>query len=332
MSISAADALEIASAVNSEAFVAAIALYCFDYSLTLAREVERIWKLGFSVPAVIFHCVRYSALVNILFVILDQTPWKGISDMSCSIIVHFEIALNMVLLVAAAVFSALRAYALSWQDARVLVVVLVLGLVHPAIVLGCGFSPSISPALYENWVLADLVVVVITVANTWSLRVQAARISFRSQIMDILMRDGAIYFSVLLVANLVGLALVRSFTLIQPMSTFIATLTAIMTSRFILDLHDAADVRAGETSLTSRAGGNALSATRLPDNLRDGSIAARRAGRISIVFGGTSLSTTTGGAGSEWRNGDDGETANRDGDGEARSDSLPESGEGPRCV
>ncbi|KAI0356045.1 hypothetical protein OH77DRAFT_1402140, partial [Trametes cingulata] len=91
------------------------ALYCFDYSLTLAREVERIWKLGFSVSAVIFYCVRYSALVNTIFVILDQTSWRGLSD--------------------TVLFSALRAYALSWQDVRLLIAVLVFGSIHPAIVL-----------------------------------------------------------------------------------------------------------------------------------------------------------------------------------------------------
>ncbi|OSC97811.1 hypothetical protein PYCCODRAFT_1105342 [Trametes coccinea BRFM310] len=58
------------------------------------------------------------------------------------------------------------------------------------------------------------------------------------------MRDGAIYFALLLIANSVALGLIKSFTLIQPMSTWIAILTSIMMSRFILDLHEAADPRA----------------------------------------------------------------------------------------
>lgn len=60
------------------------ALFSFDYSLTFTREVERIWKHGFSTPAVLFYLVRYPALMSVLFVILEETSWAGISDRVCS--------------------------------------------------------------------------------------------------------------------------------------------------------------------------------------------------------------------------------------------------------
>ncbi|KAL7277286.1 hypothetical protein ACG7TL_009142 [Trametes sanguinea] len=62
-------------------FLAATALFCFDYMLTFAREVRRIWKLRFTTSAMLFYCVRYSALFNTIFVVLEQTQWKGVSDM-----------------------------------------------------------------------------------------------------------------------------------------------------------------------------------------------------------------------------------------------------------
>lgn len=51
-----------------------------DYILTFTREVEHIWKREYSPSAVLFCLVRYSGLVNTLFVVLVETGWTGISD------------------------------------------------------------------------------------------------------------------------------------------------------------------------------------------------------------------------------------------------------------
>ncbi|KAI0356046.1 hypothetical protein OH77DRAFT_285190 [Trametes cingulata] len=69
------------------------------------------------------------------------------------------------------------------------------------------------------------------------------------------------------------------------MSTFIAILTATMTSRFILDLHEAADVRAGTTSASaSAASGTGPS----------GDTLSPRTGRASaLVFGGSLSANST---------------------------------------
>ncbi|KAI9065336.1 hypothetical protein FKP32DRAFT_1568312, partial [Trametes sanguinea] len=91
------------------------ALFCFDYILTFSREVQRIWKLRFTTSAMLFYCVRYSALFNTIFVVLEQTQWNGISDM--------------------VLFSALRAYALSGQNKSILAILLILGFLNPAITL-----------------------------------------------------------------------------------------------------------------------------------------------------------------------------------------------------
>lgn len=64
------------------------ALFSFDYSLTFTREVERIWKRGFSTPAVLFYLVRYPALISVIFVILEETSWAGISDQARAVFDH----------------------------------------------------------------------------------------------------------------------------------------------------------------------------------------------------------------------------------------------------
>ncbi|KAH9899287.1 hypothetical protein C8Q73DRAFT_313597 [Cubamyces lactineus] len=133
-------------------------------------------------------------------------------------------------------------------------------------------------------VLTDAIVLAITISKTRALRTEAAAISFVSTIADILARDGTLYFVVLLLANLVGLSLVKSFELIQPMSTWIAILTAIMTSRFILDLHEAADPRAGHDACADLRVGTLSTTMRFPGSA-PGSLHARRTPSISIVFG-----------------------------------------------
>ncbi|KAI0690425.1 hypothetical protein C8T65DRAFT_587904, partial [Cerioporus squamosus] len=91
------------------------ALFCYDYCLTFAQEVRHIWLLRLSVPSLLFFAVRYPALVNTVFIILDQTCWKGMTD--------------------TVLFSALRAYALCGRNPWTLALVLLLGLVNPAISL-----------------------------------------------------------------------------------------------------------------------------------------------------------------------------------------------------
>lgn len=56
------------------------ALFWFDYSLTFPREVERIWKRGFSTPVILFYLVRYTAMMSALIIILDLAGWRGRSD------------------------------------------------------------------------------------------------------------------------------------------------------------------------------------------------------------------------------------------------------------
>ncbi|KAI0654367.1 hypothetical protein C8Q70DRAFT_925911 [Cubamyces menziesii] len=89
------------------------ALFCYDYCLTLGREARLVWRRGFSTSAVLFYGVRYPALFSTIFVVMDLTNWKGMSDW--------------------VLFSALRVFALWDRNPWILACVLVLGMVNPAI-------------------------------------------------------------------------------------------------------------------------------------------------------------------------------------------------------
>ncbi|OSC97814.1 hypothetical protein PYCCODRAFT_1376413, partial [Trametes coccinea BRFM310] len=89
------------------------ALFCYDYCLTAGREVQLVWRRGFSTSTVLFFGVRYPAVFSTIFVVMDMTSWKGMSDW--------------------VMFSGLRVYALWDRNTWILVAVLLLGMVNPAI-------------------------------------------------------------------------------------------------------------------------------------------------------------------------------------------------------
>lgn len=57
-----------------------VAFVCYDYLLTSGREVQYIWRRGFSGPALLFYTLRYATLCNVLFAVTDLKPWANMSD------------------------------------------------------------------------------------------------------------------------------------------------------------------------------------------------------------------------------------------------------------
>ncbi|KAI0631153.1 hypothetical protein C8Q77DRAFT_1159851 [Trametes polyzona] len=328
-------------------YIAATALFCFDYFLTFGGEVELVWRRGFSTSAVLFYAVRYPALFSTVFVILDMTPFKGQSDWgyvvpkvstagetygpehhpphrgwwwvpTCNMTAIFTPTEEL------PVFSSLRVYALWDRNRWVPAAALLLGMANPAISIytfvlmkpvwftfptaGCGFDSSIPDVAYENFrswmigarlssVIADVLVLVATWTRTWPMRAEASRFKFTATFAAILMRNGTLYFVVLLLTNIVGLGLSRRIELIEPMSTWIAILTAILTSRFILDLHNAADTLgvAGESHPSGE-----LDTLAFRTGASHGHAGARRSVYGAVI---TSITATTD---SEWDDSEEG--------------------------
>ncbi|KAH9942042.1 hypothetical protein B0H21DRAFT_527497 [Amylocystis lapponica] len=57
-------------------------------------------------------------------------------------------------------------------------------------------------------------------------------------ISEVLLKDNVVYFGILLIINLVGLAVGHQFELVYSVTTWIAILTAILIPRFMLDLRE----------------------------------------------------------------------------------------------
>ncbi|KAI1794405.1 hypothetical protein LXA43DRAFT_1091925 [Ganoderma leucocontextum] len=256
-----ADAVSIADSlfVGNINYYAAAALIFYDYFLLLDREAMFIWRRAFSCLSLLLFAVRYPTLIAVVGDLFVLNRWQGQPNLRCvqpcAILLRSEIALSFVVTTACAVFSAFRAFALC--DC-ILVALLICGIVNPAITLcalgvaqrpslmtypsvTCTLDVTISAEVFENprhlirrVLLADVAVLVLT----W-IRVEASRINFNASVTATLLRNGTWYFFAVLLVNLVGLGFSRSLFLARPLTSWIATLTALLTERFMLDLLEA---------------------------------------------------------------------------------------------
>ncbi|KAM5543477.1 hypothetical protein V8D89_002728 [Ganoderma adspersum] len=222
--------------------VSGTTLLFYDYLITFPREIRQIWSRGHVGITLLYAGTRYSALAARLILILAQTSWKGqnylrsvgfwckslrIANLialatSCSVLLWSQGIAEVVVFLSIAVFSALRAYALSGKNRLVLAMTMLLGLGLPAahayeisratiqlntLSAGCDSSLSIPPALYPivafgargTTMGAELLVVAITLRATCRWYVSQA--SHTSRLDRILLRDSLLYFLALLLLN-----------------------------------------------------------------------------------------------------------------------------------
>ncbi|KAI0674489.1 hypothetical protein C8Q78DRAFT_989412 [Trametes maxima] len=187
------------------------ALICYDYLLTLSREMRHVWRRGRSNAVVLFCVVRYPALIGALAAILALAPWRGMSNeeyvqvlVSCGIktrtLARVDPAYQRI--PTKPVFSALRVHALSARNSWLFGLTLVLGLVNPMLtsltLAEMAISSSVDPHLrvcnYSNQmanvastrgviiarsssIIADVLVIVVTWARAWPMVREAASLS-----------------------------------------------------------------------------------------------------------------------------------------------------------
>ncbi|KAH9911715.1 uncharacterized protein B0H18DRAFT_935260 [Fomitopsis serialis] len=250
--------------------VSAQVLCCYDFLLTFTRDVRFMWKLKPSVGSVLFFALRYSAPFNTIAVVfgyLFQGSWQ--SQLSCTIMARLQMVGDVLILTCAAIFTALRIYALSGNSKWRLGFMLVLGLLNPVIstytfVLSTPYLAHITPQFQTcnintqvfgyRWMMAGrasaVVFDAIALLLTWlrikhmvgaSRRTDGSGMNRRSMsgmgnMSVVLMSDSATYFGFLTVINAAGIAFRR---FLEAASTWSAVMTSILLSRLILDLHQA---------------------------------------------------------------------------------------------
>ncbi|KAI0807997.1 hypothetical protein C8Q74DRAFT_1230487 [Fomes fomentarius] len=258
-----------------------VCVLAYEYAITLDREVELFWKERPTASAVIFFINRYLALAanTMGLPFSDPTTYKG-----CAAVNYTEGILVLIQYIPWGIFSALRAYALStgmfWQS-PLAILILLLSLV-PTVVNavdvghyiitadsdGCTITTNLSDNIEDDFTIicrvcllaSDLLVMAITWNATYRTRRVARALGHNTSLSGILFRDGAIYFIILGIMNVLHLSfsLASFFDLLaaggnhtSAIILFEEPATAILISRFLMDLQEANKVAIDQHSQVS---------------------------------------------------------------------------------
>ncbi|KAM5543397.1 hypothetical protein V8D89_002648 [Ganoderma adspersum] len=244
------------SLVQSDNFVIVTAsllaaLLIYDHLLTFDREVRYIWSRGLSGSSFLYYAIRYPSLVYVLLLVYFVGPWEGKTLQVCPAFASESKHKYLTAIVAPRLFSGLRAYALCERRRGVLVVIVLLALVNPLTlmieVVGtaalqiapfnvCKFQVTISARIAARacTIAADMSVLAITWIRTFPEKIGGARMKLRSGIAICMLEDAKTTTWVLIcLTHLIA---------ISP------RFTALLSCRFLLDLHEAAGAQFGRGS------------------------------------------------------------------------------------
>ncbi|KAI0664180.1 hypothetical protein C8Q70DRAFT_1049692 [Cubamyces menziesii] len=250
---------EVASTTTTDyCFASAPALLVYYYLTTLDEEFKHYSKRKFTLATLLYVTNRYIPLVYNVY----AAPWvPGSSQESSGISILMSLS---------PVFSALRTYALQ-RKLYWAAVVLILSLA-PMIVNGARYHwvaiykdqdfGCIESALIPLWfqrrhrsvpvlarvpvIIADIIVIYITWKTQYKLYGLGKDLPTPMRLTTVLLYDGTVYFVVLTVLDI----LLLIFEYLQTQN-FKVTLTTILVSEFLNDLHEAADKMSGSGSLSS---------------------------------------------------------------------------------
>jgi len=238
--------------------LAVAVLIFYEYLVTLPTEVEVIWtrKLANS-TSLLFIVNRYNTLVQSVVAVtslnLQITTTEG-----CQV---WAVLLNVPILiffVSWALFCALRAYSINNRNTHYAAIVLGLGLIPFGVNVYPVIVQIISSSLFEGqcnnrlplsvlWddifavasrvslILCDTMVLYATLSNTYALRRSNSLSQVKAPLLDLLIRNGTLYFGLALVLNCIQIALWSS-NRFEFFGALTIRASSIIISRFILQL------------------------------------------------------------------------------------------------
>ncbi|OCH88347.1 hypothetical protein OBBRIDRAFT_795312 [Obba rivulosa] len=252
--------------VESCCAVSICTLVFYDQVITFPRETELIWGRKYGIVTLLFHLNRWAtftwAIVNLadVFVPLSAVP----SCIGLDALVYVN---SLVLLILWAVFSAARAYAISGGNWWLASAVCSLSMVPAGTNAYGWFSPGwydivtlpmvgticqsgryISEAANLKFTIctrvaviaSDAIVLSITWSKTYAMKRHAYRHGINSPLATMLLRDGTLYFSLLLCLNIVNIAGWTTKSFVYATGLFNTPLSAVIMTRFLLNLRQSA--------------------------------------------------------------------------------------------
>ncbi|KAI0667152.1 hypothetical protein C8Q78DRAFT_982689, partial [Trametes maxima] len=237
---------------NCVNFVLATLIF-YEYLITFEDEFRLIWRGKLTGASVIFVLNRYIMVVQNAITMASIVPL-------CAVLGYMDVVLSILPYVLWNAFSTLRVYATSGRDWRISSVVCVLMLgplvsnIYDAPVIKpvnmpapylCSASNGVSLAVHYALVLGsrcpliagDALVLAVTWRKTYRVRKIAEGSGVRTPLLDLLLRDGTLYFGTMLLLNVLHI-LITFVQQVSVMGDVADVLTSILVSRFILNLRE----------------------------------------------------------------------------------------------
>ncbi|KAI0365192.1 hypothetical protein BV20DRAFT_954792 [Pilatotrama ljubarskyi] len=242
--------------INTCCPIAVLAFLAYEWLITLDREVALFWRRKLNGASVLFLTNRY---LPMLVQVLNISSDARIRVFSCDAFVKALQAIQLLQYFPWAAFSALRTFALSRANWSIAAVVFLLSMVPIGVnfsqyrwlvvvndrTIGCSKTSTITLEVAKKTCLmtADVIVLLVTWHSTFgTIRLTDVALKGRPTFARMLIRDGTIYFGILLILNTLHL----TFTMLSitddalsPVSyftTFTEPITAVLVSRFLLNL------------------------------------------------------------------------------------------------
>jgi len=272
---------------------AALALTLYEYVLTLSNEVALFWNTKLSSASVLlfFHVRLILLAIAATTIAGNYVPEAIVTLTGCKSYNIWNATLTMLGYTMIAVISAIRVFAVTGRNWPLSLLTLTLGLLPVVINIYllttayylvepvptttvCAVMSTISPHSANKVALASRLGVILSdtlvVAATWFNLFQSAKFSAKSGFLTSsvswhLLRDGTLYFSVILVLNLIDI-LLWWFDRIQFFTSLIFPLSLILLSRLLMSLRQ---VAYSDAALRSQSTSARTTGTDLPTQMSD---------------------------------------------------------------
>ncbi|KAI0667148.1 hypothetical protein C8Q78DRAFT_982484 [Trametes maxima] len=250
-------------------------LILYEYCITLDSEIRLIWRRKITGASVIFFINRYLMVLRESITVASFWPISDPVRLG-----YMDIVLALLPYFVWNVFSTLRVYAISGRNWLIaaFVAFFMLGPICANLYNAPLLKPDNMPSPYNcsednavtvethikltlisrlSIIVGDATVLIVTWWKTYRLKKAADAARVRTSIVDLLLRDGTVYFATMLVLNV--LHIVINFVLqISFMGDIADVLVSILVSRFIMNLREYDGRDTGQLSHTSSAARDGL--------------------------------------------------------------------------
>ncbi|KAJ7152015.1 hypothetical protein C8R46DRAFT_1121750 [Mycena filopes] len=259
------NSVQIQSQLNSNYYfnLVSFTILFYDYFLTLNWEISRYWGSAWTWPNILFFANRYGTLIGNIPVVI-QYFWTHESTaqktLTCQHLESYHQYFIIVTQIMVAAMLILRTYALYERSRRVLALMIAVTIGATGVALwsvvtgkagtndnnlhlyfGCNYpiSQAQGDRLAIAWAdiaIFDCMIFLLTLYKVFSRHRPGA------DLLAVLLRDGTIYFGVMVMSNLSN---ILTFVLGSPYTRGIATtftniISSILISRLMLNLRDPA--------------------------------------------------------------------------------------------